>query len=163
MADDTPGADQQPPTQAPPSTLPHTPPSVTPLPTASVEFSRYEASGTSSPLPAPDVLRAYEELQPGTARRFIDDHLAQRDHERTMDRGEQDLRREEMRANHAIVTRGQRYGLIIVLVVIGLAGAFGFTGHQQAASVFGGTTIIGLAAVFALGRLRARENAQGRS
>ena len=44
-----------------------------------------------------------------------------------------------------------------------LAVALGFTGHQQAASVFGGTTIIGLAAVFALGRVRTRDNGQGRS
>jgi hypothetical protein len=67
-----------------------------------------------------------------------------------------------VRANHAIVTRGQYFGLIIVLVVLGLAAA-GLTGHQQAASVFGGTTIIGLAAVFALGRIRTRDNGQGRS
>jgi uncharacterized membrane protein len=80
-----------------------------------------------------------------------------------MERSEQDLRREVVRANHAIVTRGQYSGLIIVLVVIGLAAALGFTGHQQAASVFGGTTIIGLAAVFALGRIRTRDNGQGRS
>jgi hypothetical protein len=60
-----------------------------------------------------------------------------------------------VRANHAIVTRGQYFGLIIVLVVLSLAAA-GLTGHQQAASVFDGTTIIGLAAVFALGRIRTR-------
>jgi uncharacterized membrane protein len=98
-----------------------------------------------------DILRAYEDLQPGTARRFINDYFAQRDHDRAMERSEQDLRREVVRANHPIVTRGQYFGLLIVLVVIGLAAALGFTGHQQAASVFGGTTIIGLAAVFALG------------
>jgi uncharacterized membrane protein len=163
MADDTPGADQQPPEQVPPSTSPQTPPSVTPLPTTSVEFARYEASGASGPIPSPDILRAYEDLQPGTARRFIDDHFAQRDHERALERSEQGLRREVVRANHAIVTRGQYFGLIIVLVVLGLAAALGFTGHQQAASVFGGTTIIGLAAVFALGRIRTRDNGQGRS
>src|SRR5437764_6117922 len=69
MADDTPGADQQPREQVPPSTLPQTPPSVTPLPTTAVEFARYEASGASGPIPSPEILRAYEDLQPGTARR----------------------------------------------------------------------------------------------
>jgi uncharacterized membrane protein len=104
-----------------------------------------------------------EALASGAARRFIDDYFAQREHERAMDRSEQDLWREVAQANRVFVTRGQHFGLIIVLVIIGLAATLGFTGHQQAASVFGGTTIIGLAAVFVLGRWHTRGNGQAPS
>ena len=163
MADDVPGAAQQPPEQGVPSQPTQTHPSFTPLQGSSIEFTRYEASGASVSIPSPDALRAYDDLESGTARRFIDDYFAQREHERAMDESERDLRREVVQANREVVKRGQNFGLAVVLAIIGLAGALGFTGHQQTASVFGGTTIIGLAAVFVLGRWHARGDAQGRS
>lgn len=48
--------------------------------------------------------------------------------------------------------RGQIFGFIIAIVVLLLATGLAVTGHEATASVFGGTTIVGLVTVFVLGK-----------
>ena len=51
-------------------------------------------------------------------------------------------------------SRGQRYGFFIALVGIGVSACLPFYGHDTIAGIFGTTTIVGLVAVFVIGKKR---------
>lgn len=48
--------------------------------------------------------------------------------------------------------RGQRYGFPVALAALTAAGVPGDQGHEAAAATVGGSTVVGLAAVFITGR-----------
>ena len=48
--------------------------------------------------------------------------------------------------------RGQRYGLLAVFAALTAACVLGYQGHEAAAITVGGSTVVGLVAVFITGR-----------
>lgn len=110
--------------------------------TVTTEVAQYEGS-----LPHPEVLRGYNELVPNAAERFLDN----------FERDSEHLRRTEMTALIGDIVTG------VIGQIFGLASAFGAfyvalelarAGHAAEAAAFGGTTIIGLVAVFVVGRIK---------
>lgn len=62
------------------------------------------------------------------------------------------LETQALAASERIEARGQRYGLLIGLAALAVAGMALLLGHEKAAMTIGGTTVVGLATVFVVGR-----------
>jgi len=97
------------------------------------------------PLPPPAVLERYDRLLPGAAERI----LRMAEEEQTAGR---DLATEVVRATATETRRGQYLAFAAVWAALRVTAYLGYLGHAFAASVVGGTTVVGLATVFAIGR-----------
>lgn len=120
------------------------------LPPGTKLFLHQEYHG---PVPRASEMAKYEEVLPGSADRIIS--MAEREQtgqlalqERTLDAEIADrlLERRERRW-------GQGLGTTVVLAALGATVYLGTHGAEGAAKVLGGTVIVGLAAVFVIGRL----------
>lgn len=106
-----------------------------------------EVSGEffSGPLPPPAVLRQYNEIQPDFAERLLRLTETEAEHRRQVTTRAQ--------RDDAIETvLGQVFALIVSLAAFGTAAWLGFLGHPAAASVIGGSAIVGLVGAFIAGR-----------
>ena len=99
----------------------------------------------SGPLPPPAVLEGYERLIPGAAERLIS--LVEADTKHL-----QDLEKSAQNADISSFRLGQVLGFTIVLVALSVAAFCAYLGHEWPASIIGGTTVVGLAYAFVLGR-----------
>jgi uncharacterized membrane protein len=101
----------------------------------------------SGPVPPPQILQGYDQIIPGAAERIL--RMAEEDaeHQKEIEKTAITLAGEE-------VKRGQRYGLTIGILafitsIIALA-----LGSEKTAIALGGTTVVGLVAVFVTGRIK---------
>ena len=102
----------------------------------------------SGPLPPPDVLLEYNFVENGAERLF---RMAERQSEHRID-----MATESLKADNSIATRGQWFGLIVVLAVLGLAAYMAYLGATWEAATVAGIDVVGLAAVFVYSRLNRR-------
>lgn len=101
----------------------------------------------SGPIPPPEILYRFDQIVPGAAERIL--IMAEEDakHQREIEKSALSLAAEE-------VKRGQRYGLTIgslafITSIIALV-----LGSEKTAIALGGTTVVGLVAVFVTGRIK---------
>lgn len=149
---------QQPPPQplSPPETLQEGD-------TDRVHFTHYrEEMWWEGELPSPVALRAYNDLVPGAARRFLDDHFDRQQHNRAVESKDQEGSLLALQINSQVLKRGQIFGLIVAIVfgILGLLATL--TGHDWVGGILGGGTVVGLATAFIVGRTtspRAIDNA----
>ena len=106
---------------------------------------QHEQHLISGPLPAPDILRGYDEILPGAGERII--RMAEKEQTHTHEAGLLALR--ETAAGNR---RGQILGGIVAVAALGTAAFLGYHGHSVAAGIVGGTTVVGLVTVFVTGR-----------
>lgn len=106
------------------------------------------------PLPPPAALERYDRLLPGAAERIL------RMAEQEQAAGHR-FASDAVGVTAAETKRGQSFGLVAALAALGVTAYLGFLGHAFAASVVGGTTVVGLATVFAIGRRRAPTSRDG--
>ena len=57
--------------------------------------------------------------------------------------------------------RGQSFRFVAALAALGVTAYLGYLGHASAAGLVGGTTVVGLATVFAMGRRSAPAGQEG--
>jgi len=155
--------DEDAPDVSPPVAQQHDPPlaqpTVTSPPVQPVEMSYTEVQQTYvGPLPLPATIRGHDEIEPGTARRFYDDYFAERQHDRDMERSEQELRRAVVEGNRSLAERGQNIALLVTLILGALAAVLAVTGHDPVAIVLGGTSLVGIVAAILTGRSRQHDN-----
>lgn len=100
----------------------------------------------SGPLPSPDILIQYNQAVPGAAERIL--AMAENDsaHLQTMERMSLTAWYQERRL-------GQILGFSVALLGLAASTFLAMNGHEVTASVIGGSTIVGLASVFVVGRL----------
>ena len=103
----------------------------------------------SGPLPPPDVLLEYNFVENGAERIF---RMAERQSEHRMR-----MEDKALDSDNSILTRGQWFGLIVVLAVLGLAGYMAYLGATAAAAAVVAIDVVGLAAVFVYSRLSRRD------
>ncbi len=125
-------------------------------PAASLRIS----SGYSGPLPPPGLLRQFNQVVPGLAERIIDLAEKEADHRRSIELQQLSAHIEDMRAARAESRLGQVFGLTIGIVAIVSGAITASLGAEWPGSLIGGGGVIGLVAVFVLGRvLRNRDEA----
>lgn len=97
------------------------------------------------PVPSPAALREYEEIQPGFAQRLIalGEREAAHRHSVTLKAQAQDALE---------TTLGQVFALGIALASFICTAWLGYLGLEAAASIVGGTTVVGLVSAFIAGR-----------
>jgi uncharacterized membrane protein len=116
-----------------------------------IAVSQASISQFSGPLPPPDALRAYNDILPGAAERIFQMAEKQSDHR-------QQLENRVATAQIGQSNRGQLYALIIAIAFLIGSVICAVTGHEAAASVLGGGTVVSLAGAFIAGRVQQRVN-----
>ena len=95
----------------------------------------------SGPIPHPELLQKYENIQSGFAERIVGMAERQLDHR---------IKCENEIVNGSVndSKRGQNYGFIVALLFLGAAVFLGYSGHDWLAGVLGGGTLLGLVTIF---------------
>lgn len=106
--------------------------------------------GWSGPLPPPGILSEYNIVENGAERIF---RMAERQAEHEMD-----MEADSLKADSSLATRGQWFGLVVVLAVLGLAGYMAYLGATAAAAAVVAIDVVGLAAVFVYSRLSRQDS-----
>jgi len=106
------------------------------------------------PLPPPAALERYDRLLPGAAERIL--RMAEQEQA-----AGHTFASEVVGAAATETRRGQSFGFAAALAALGVTAYLGYLGHAFAASVVGGTTVVGLATVFAIGKSRAVNQGRG--
>ena len=99
----------------------------------------------SGPLPPPEVLAKYNAIIPNAAERILAMAEADISHLHTMETT-------AMQGAHRERFRGQLFAFGTTLLAFAVSAFALYHGHETAASVIGGTTVVGLVSVFVLGR-----------
>ncbi|WP_299928964.1 DUF2335 domain-containing protein [uncultured Nocardioides sp.] len=107
----------------------------------------------SGPLPSAEYLRSIDRIVPGSAERILAMAEREQQHRHTMDSRQADIIEKDVDHNYDVTKRGQRYGLWISAFVIVIAAILALTGHPEIAAILAGVDLVGLAAVFVIGRL----------
>lgn len=98
-------------------------------------------------------MRSIDELIPGSAERILAMAEREQEHRHAMDARQTDIIEKDLDHNHDVTKRGQRYGLWISAFVIIISAILALTGHPEIAAILAGVDLVGLAAVFVIGRL----------
>ena len=107
----------------------------------------------SGPVPDPEALAKYEQIQPGFAERLLS--MAEKEQNERI-ATQNNIINTEKELNHkelANVKRGQTFALIAVLSVVFLCGYVFYLGNAKEARDIGVIVIVALAGVFITGRL----------
>ena len=96
-------------------------------------------------MPHPAVLEGYERVVPGAARRILDMAEADARHQHMLETS-------ALQAMGRETLLGQLFALVVTLSAFATVAYLGHLGHPTAASVVGGTTIVGLVSAFVAGR-----------
>lgn len=99
----------------------------------------------SGPLPHPDIMRGYEDIQKGFAERILMLTEKQVDHRCKCED-------KIVEGSVADSRRGQVYGLVISLVFGAASVALGLMGHDWLGGVLGGGTLVTVVTIFVSGR-----------
>ena len=108
----------------------------------------YQETTFGGPIPAPVILEQYEKLLPGSADRILAMAENESRHQKEIEMSAITLQAKENR-------RGQYFGVIVTALAFVTASVALFLDHPAAASVIGGTTVVGLAAAFIAGKKQA--------
>lgn len=107
--------------------------------------------GFQGPLPPPSMLQHYQQIQPDLVERIISLTEREASHRHDMDRRQHNSLDKE-------VFRGQMVGATVALTSLAVAAFALWLGHATTAGIIGGTTVVGLASVFVVGRLKGENN-----
>ena len=97
------------------------------------------------PIPAPEILKSYEEIQPGLASKIIEWAEQQKTHRHAIE-----IKGQE--ANIQEIKTGQNFGLIIGLVTVISGAITAINGAELAGGLIGTGGVAGLVATFVYGR-----------
>jgi uncharacterized membrane protein len=108
-------------------------------------FAMVESRQFSGPLPAPEDFAKYEENLPGSAERIL--RMAEKQQEHRIESESKIIGYKT-----SVGKRGQWLGFILVILCIAASVMLGLFGHDWLAGCIGVTTVLGVAAVFVLGK-----------
>lgn len=110
-----------------------------------------QATQYSGPVPPPDVLRGFEQIVPGSAERILTMAEENGKHQREMERM-------TLSAAYTTIRLGQFFGLFIGLAALATCAYALYLGYEDTAIAIGGSTIVGLVAIFVIGRFKKSNN-----
>lgn len=105
----------------------------------------------SGPIPPPSMLSDYDKVKVGFAERIVSMAEKEQEHRNVL----------EFTAINGAITkdkRSQNYALCCVLFISMLCGTLIYTGHDSAGAFLGGSTLVGLTALFITGRRDVTKN-----
>lgn len=108
------------------------------------------------PLPPPDVLRMFGEIDPNFPHRIMDHMEREQQHRHDMERASLDAEKEIVVRGHRRDQRVQWMAFVLTLLLIATGVGLTLGGHEAVAFTIFGTTIAAVATVFIVGRLTSR-------
>lgn len=117
-----------------------------------VVHESFIAEQFQGPIPPPSVLRGYEEISPGFAKRIIAMAESETKHRQAMERKVLDAEIQGQTFEAQDTKRGQYCGLVIGIVAILTGGLCGLTGAEWTGSFIGAGGVVGLVSAFVIGR-----------
>lgn len=105
----------------------------------------------SGPIPPPEILQGFENIVPGSAERILRMAEENGKHQR-------ELESKALDGTYKTIKTGQIFGFIIGIVALLSSVVALFLGSEIAASIIGGTTVVGLVTVFVTGRFIESKN-----
>ncbi|MEA3277059.1 MAG: DUF2335 domain-containing protein [Pseudomonadota bacterium] len=99
----------------------------------------------SGPLPPPEILQHYKEIEPDFPERILRLTEGEAAHRR-------ELNMKALGVDRLETVLGQVFGFLVALAAFATAGVLGYLGHPAASTIVGGATIGGLVAAFIKGR-----------
>jgi uncharacterized membrane protein len=117
-----------------------------------VTYAQTQTQSHSGPLPPPEILKRYDEVNPGLALRIVQVAEKEAEHRREIEFQIVNSQTEDQRAYRRSELLGQIFGLLIGIGAIAGAVICGIKGAQIAASFIGTTGVTGLVTAFILGR-----------
>jgi len=99
----------------------------------------------SGPIPPPEILEKYNKVTPNGGEKILQMAEKQLEHRIHL---ENYVIKEELNQSK----RGQIFGFVLAIVVLLFVLVLSILGHEMVASILGGTTMIGLVAVFVIGK-----------
>lgn len=105
-------------------------------------------------MPPPETLERYDRIVPGAAERILAMAEVDAKHLQALELTSLAASQEEACRRHIEVRHGQIYGLCIGLAALATSALALVLGYEQAATVIGGTTVVGLVTVFVVGRFK---------
>jgi uncharacterized membrane protein len=102
-------------------------------------------SSFSGPLPPPDILQKYKDIQPDFPERILKLTEQEAVHRR-------EITRKALRLEAIETFLGQLFGLVVALAAFSVTAYLGSIGHSVAASIIGSGAIVALVTAFIKGR-----------
>lgn len=118
------------------------------------------ASSFEGPIPDPETLARYEQIEAGLANRIMQMAEGELAHRHDMERAALEAQVKLDRAAWDQKKRGQIFGLIIGLVAFATAIIMTLKGSPLAGGFIGSSGVIGLVAVFVLGRRPSKDSSE---
>lgn len=115
-----------------------------------IEVVRVSQSTFSGPLPPPEILAHYNDVVSDGAERIMKMAENQANHR-------MGLEKTAVRSQLSQSKKGQIFGFIIAILLIGSSVYSAISGHEGLAKVLGGSTILGLVAMFVTGKILQRK------
>jgi uncharacterized membrane protein len=128
--------------------------------TQRVEMTKTETSLFIGPLPTPDALEKYEQIQPGIAERILQMAEKEQAERHLQQKQVLDMERRNLRSLNWNIIRAQIFALLSVIIISGLCTYFAFLGSVEVAGDTAKWVIASLAAVFITGRLVQKRQAK---
>ncbi len=113
------------------------------LPLASMQISAHEG-----PLPSPEIVRAYEDICPGAAKRILTYAEKEQQHRHDMEKIALEANIEDMRANRKAEGRGQWLAFVVSIIAILTGGVIALCGYPFEGTILSGATLVGIVATF---------------
>ena len=104
------------------------------------------------PIPSPEVIREYGEVDPSFPERIMKTYEKQTEHRHLLEKQDADDRSKDLISVRNEAQRGQYFALIIGLSGMGAGVYLTSIGHWEAGVTFGGGTIAALCSVFIIGK-----------
>lgn len=114
----------------------------------------FTQSITSGPIPSPDILSKYDALMPGLADRIVTMAEVEVSQRHKVEWECLVLNREALHVEAGERRIGQILGFSIGMASLAVSIVSLFMRYEIAASIIGGTTVVGLVAVFVTGRFK---------
>ena len=108
------------------------------------------------PVPDPEALKKYEQIQPGFANRLIS--MAEKEQQSRIQRQNKIIEAEKDESKN--YKRGQGFAFLSVILIVGLCAYGFFLGFQKESRDIGVAVIVGLASIFITGRFLIKKKNQ---
>lgn len=121
-----------------------------------------QAKAFSGPIPDPEYLKAYAEIDPSIADRIVAMAEKEQAHRHALENQQVDLHKAEQLYHFKEGRLGQVLALLVTILFVGATVFLAYNGKGTVAAVLGSATMLGLVSVFIAGRYK-RENKQQNS
>lgn len=121
-------------------------------------FSLLQASGWQGPMPSPEAMKRFAEIDPTFPERIMALTEGEARHRREMERTELDALVRDKESERSERKRGQWFGFVLALVFLVAGGGLVLSGHAWAGGTIATSTLATLVVVFVTGR-RTRDHA----